>query len=53
LVKIEEPRIVSRKLGFLEGQIIVPDWDAFNAADLEIASMFNENKFDYLEERDR
>ena len=49
LVKIEEPRRVSRKIGFLRGLLIVPDWDAFHAADEEIAAMFDEHKFDHLE----
>ena len=49
LVKIDEPRRVSRKIGFLKDLVIVPDWDAFHAADEEIAAMFDEHKFDHLE----
>ena len=49
LVKIDEPRRVSRRIGFLKGLVIVPDWDAFHAADEEIAAMFDEHKFDHLE----
>ena len=41
----------TRDLGLLEGLILVPDWAALERADYELASSFNQHKFDYLEDR--
>jgi len=45
LVKIEPELAKPRVLGLATGKLIVPDWDAFDAADEEIAAMFNWDKF--------
>lgn len=45
LVRIEPELATPRVLGFAADRWIVPSWEEFDAADDEIAGMFNWDKF--------
>lgn len=45
LVKIEDELAVPRQLGFARHLIEVPDWDALDSFDTELAARFNAQKF--------
>ncbi len=46
LVKIEDELAMPRKLGFARHIVEVPDWEALESYDAELAAQFNANKFD-------
>jgi prevent-host-death family protein len=46
LVKIEAEKPINRQIGFGKHLMVIEDLEAFDAADAEIAAMFNHDKFE-------